>query len=927
MGGLYGHMKHLHEDPELTFLEIKKILTKASSGNLIGAEKTDGQNIYLSFSFRTGTVLGARNKTQFRNGGLSIPEMSEHFSSKPEVQKIFVGGMQAFEDKLRDLSSENITDIFGPDGNVFYNVEIMDPEGANVIQYKKKFIIVHNDGHKIFIKGDNAIKDLKSSENVEKLKGVLEQLYSEDDEYEIRVNAFRNLKKLDSDESLKRAVIDISNLQKAAGLTDKDRVADFIVGGLKKHIYETFPKAQDSFRRKFLERLSGNKVNIKELYKLEPDLMQKIQFYDKNSKNTIKSILNPLENIVHEFAFDILSHFKSIFVLDNSQEIERLRSSLEQAIENIKKRGNREEIDILKRNLIKLKPLDNMKTAAEGFTFNHGGKMYKFTGNFAPINQILGILRYKRAKIEEISEDNTKKTQKVALFPGKFKPPHAGHLQTLKNGLNKAEIVKVIISSRAHKGISAKMSETIWKKFLKSENLEGKVELFIDKDWMQGVKSPVEAVYRYIGDHAAPGEEIYLLIEKSDLKDGRYNAAGGMRDDIEVYIAASSHKDKKSSVRATDIRKFVKNDDIRSFARYMPDSFAPEDTVEVFKMLSKDDYEVKIKTLSEIAPELENSPERYEPIYAEETFKFMMNAEDKEIEAFEAILNDGNEKMAIEFLVNWNKRNLEEISSMAAGAIQGFSGKVDQEESEKMKLIREEFINEMKIREWIRTKLKEQKELILESEKTTLNEEQKLRALIRNLIKEAKSPHQNTGINVLEDTLRNILPVIEEDYKNLTSSPGQRESFRSHIINAVKNTLMAVPDDDLPGESEEVEEEIEISMDPEQQKFIDIEDGKPEPKPDPQRNFETLPDEDETGAKFAQKTFDKIETQVIEAYATLSDDTDRSMFFDYMISNLKMYFDKYETDLDPSPPEPESAEYDKSKNPNDIQPVDSINSL
>jgi len=46
-----------------------------------------------------------------------------------------------------------------------------------------------------------------------------------------------------------------------------------------------------------------------------------------------------------------------------------------------------------------------------------------------------------------------------------------------------------------------------------------------------------------------------------------------------------------------------------------------------------------------------------------------------------------------------------------------------------------------------------------------------------------------------------------------------------------------------------------------------------------------------------------------------------------MISNLKMYFDKYETDLDPSPPEPESAEYDKSKNPNDIQPVDSINSL
>ena len=51
------------------------------------------------------------------------------------------------------------------------------------------------------------------------------------------------------------------------------------------------------------------------------------------------------------------------------------------------------------------------------------------------------------------------------------------------------------------------------------------------------------------------------------------------------------------------------------------------------------------------------------------------------------------------------------------------------------------------------------------------------------------APNKSTGINVLEELLKKIVPVLETDYKSLTTNESQRQSFRSHIVNAVVKTL------------------------------------------------------------------------------------------------------------------------------------------
>ena len=73
------------------------------------------------------------------------------------------------------------------------------------------------------------------------------------------------------------------------------------------------------------------------------------------------------------------------------------------------------------------------------------------------------------------------------------------------------------------------------------------------------------------------------------------------------------------------------------------------------------------------------------------------------------------------------------------------------------------------------------------------NKENQLRQFIRKILNEAavpdETPHASTAINSLEDLIKVIVPQIADDFKDLTTSEQQRESFRAHIIVGVKNLL------------------------------------------------------------------------------------------------------------------------------------------
>lgn len=299
---------------------------------------------------------------------------------------------------------------------------------------------------------------------------------------------------------------------------------------------------------------------------------------------------------------------------------------------------------------------------------------------------------------------------------------------------------------------------------------------------------------------------------------------------------------------------------------------------------------------------------------------------------------------------------IEEMSAAGGGAVSGYNGQdpdigtiiredddIDEQamfvsggskrEDDKLlnlegnNMNREIFMQEMALRKYIRRAIKI---VEVKQRKKYVLQENKVRKYIRKLILEAEEdhPHDSTGINVLEDLLKKIIPVFEKDYKSLTTDPVQRQSFRSHIINAVQNSLApsradisasepgqpspnpAQPDPVMgmqeQGNDLEVDVPTERDLDP---KFIDIDPKQKEvPEASPEDKF-GIQGEDETGRNIAMKSWDQVETSVIDAYKVLSNPTDRELFYDYLIANLKLYFDKMEEELSAGVQEPESDIY------------------
>ena len=232
-----------------------------------------------------------------------------------------------------------------------------------------------------------------------------------------------------------------------------------------------------------------------------------------------------------------------------------------------------------------------------------------------------------------------------------------------------------------------------------------------------------------------------------------------------------------------------------------------------------------------------------------------------------------------------------------------------------------EFLEERKLRKFVRKAIKLIKEKKKKESKAAIINELKLRSVIRTLIREAATdvetevPRRKTGINVLETLLQKIVPILEDDFKSLTTDENQRNSFRSHIIRAVINVL--APVDTVMAAPDTMQEAIDVDVVDDGEKFIparkkDFEDLEAE-KEEKQADDFSIAGEDMTGRNIAYQSFNKVENQILDAYGSLVNEEDKKLFYDYLLTNLKLYFDKFEDELKASVEEPTTQAYEQEK--------------
>ena len=246
---------------------------------------------------------------------------------------------------------------------------------------------------------------------------------------------------------------------------------------------------------------------------------------------------------------------------------------------------------------------------------------------------------------------------------------------------------------------------------------------------------------------------------------------------------------------------------------------------------------------------------------------------------------------------------------------------------------RNQFVEELKLREQIRRAIKIIREKKVAKQKATLQEETRLRTVIRKLIKEEGEGDESTGIAFLRQDLKKILPELEDSYTSLKTSFDQRKSYRTHILNAIQNLITvsdtnfnATPDKDPGEEAVGIEEAIDVNIGddaPDERKKIDIGREKPDEEKsevDTEKEKEeaeledfAIAGEDRTGAVKALRSMKQIENVIKKTYNGLFDPNDRDLYSDYLLTNLQLYFDEFEEEMKAMVPEPENPDYEQRK--------------
>ena len=404
MGGAYGHMAHPFDDSNLTFGDFKSMITRLLKGgvNVEGVtEKLDGQNLMVSW--KNGQLVAARNKGQIKNFGensLTTAGVKKMFAGRGELEKAFAGTMEDLENAIKGLTEKQKGHIFD-NGHKWMNLEIIYVPTQNVIPYGKDMIIFH--GNLEYDKEGNAIGQDKESGS--KLAGMIKQINQDiQNTFEIRGPVALSLPvSKDFKEDQQYFIKKLFKLQKQYGLSNNDKVTRYHEMWWLNKINAEARKAKIKLDKKTKNVLInrwvfGNKstaLNSKNF--TNENVLAWAKKLDKQNFNKFaQQNIAPFEDLFLELGAKVLTNVENLISASPENSVRSIKKDLKTTINSLRQGGDINKITQLKRHLTRLQKAGGFKriVPSEGLVFNYKGKTYKLTGTFAPINQILGSLKY-----------------------------------------------------------------------------------------------------------------------------------------------------------------------------------------------------------------------------------------------------------------------------------------------------------------------------------------------------------------------------------------------------------------------------------------------------------------------------------------------------------------------------------------------------
>jgi hypothetical protein len=420
-GGAAGHMAHPWDDHGLSFNDMKEIVSRALAGRLdieaAVTEKTDGQNIQVTW--KNGEIGFARNKGTVINP-MTTSEIIADFERKYQ-ESVAKNGAEAAEgykqvveayracaedltESFRMIPADKLNAIF-KNGRVFANMEIIYPATKNVIAYDKAHLQFHN-LVEYDEKGVTVLTDLAGGALMQQIiqdaNAHMQKTFSFIPPQRIKLGRVYNF------EDQQAAFFnEINQLQQKYNLKDTDLISEYHKAWWRDVIktkaqqlgYEISDELVNTLMYRWAFGDKSSNISILKKQITNPEFLAWVDAFDKKDfKQYKKQNLEPFENIFLRLGVVVLQNASNYLAANPNKTVQDIKTELAQLIRELQTKGDPATIQKLEQELRRIQKLGGFDTIvpSEGVVFVYGGHTYKMTGAFAPVNQILGVLKYTR---------------------------------------------------------------------------------------------------------------------------------------------------------------------------------------------------------------------------------------------------------------------------------------------------------------------------------------------------------------------------------------------------------------------------------------------------------------------------------------------------------------------------------------------------
>ena len=420
-GGAAGHMAHPWDDHGLTFNDMKEIVSRALEGRLdiesAVTEKTDGQNIFVTwkngeigFARGTGTIVNPMTTTQIiadfqrKQREATTKNGAEAGANYQPVVDAYQACAEDLTESFRAIPENTLNQIF-KNGRVFANMEIIYPATKNVIAYDKAHLQFHN-----LVEYDEKGKvietDLTGGAMMQKIiqdaNAHMQKTFSFIPPQKIKIGKISNF------EDQQAAFFnEIDQLRSKFGLKETDQIAEYhkawwqdvIKTQADKMGYEIPENVLNALINRWAFFDKSESITTLKKQITNPEFLNWVQEFDKNEfKRYYKQNMEPFETLFLRLGAVALKNAENFLAANPSKTVQTIKQELAELIRELQTNPNPSTVAKLELELKRIERLGGFDAIvpSEGVVFTYGGNTYKLTGAFAPVNQILGVLKYAR---------------------------------------------------------------------------------------------------------------------------------------------------------------------------------------------------------------------------------------------------------------------------------------------------------------------------------------------------------------------------------------------------------------------------------------------------------------------------------------------------------------------------------------------------